>query len=233
MSGSNSFLQKNGKSIDGFLNETGMDFTTNLCATLENSPLIGTTETYKLEAMQEHDYDGNTAVCTSPSKWPGVTNLRALLSREKDEDMPKLNVLLLESFLATYISMAFYALVTCDSRILYRLVATNLTTEAWFTIFGGGKRTLKLRRNTKEPNNIQLDENSDETLLSITKQRVKLNMKLLGQFASSGSGGTGATDGNNHLLEEKPTYVEEFVPPALPMISYVLSKPKFISGKFI
>lgn len=231
-----------------FFTESGINDVNKLRAVIENSPLIASSEAYRRD--KSSIVDGIT-VCISPSKWPGVTNLRALLSREKDEDMPKLNVLLLESFLATYISMAFYALVTCDSRILYRLVAVNLTNDAWFSIFGGGRRTLQSRRFNKEPASpIQLastlkstcDENSDDNTISIVKQRVKLNMKLLGPFTNNNSsgGGSGGSDPrtsgsvpstNLHSLDEKPTYIEDFVPPESSMISYFLRKPQNIAGK--
>jgi hypothetical protein len=51
-------------------------------------------------------------VTTEPSKWPGVASLRALLDREKDEEAPNLNVLLCESFVAIYIGLLSYALVS-------------------------------------------------------------------------------------------------------------------------
>lgn len=45
---------------------------------------------------RKYSTDEPISVSTPPSKWPGVTNLRALLAREKDEDTPRLNVLLCE-----------------------------------------------------------------------------------------------------------------------------------------
>lgn len=243
LSGSEGFMHKS-EGATNFFTESGIDDINKLRAVLENSPLIGAAEVHKSDKLHESN-DRKTTVCISPSKWPGVTNLRALLSRERDEDMPKLNVLLLESFLATYISMAFYALVTCDSRILYRLVAVNLSTEAWFSIFGGGKRTIQSRSN-KEPISIQLastirtsfEESSDENIVSIAKQRVKLNMKLLGPFAANSSGSVpvsnnNQTSSNIHSLDEKLTYTEDFVAPESSMISYFLSKPKSVIGKIV
>lgn len=54
------------------------------------------------------------------------------------------------------------------------------------------------------------------TVTSLTKQRMKLNMKLLGQF--------GSQSGSVNMKEDKPTYREQFVPPEMSMISYFLSK---------
>lgn len=52
------------------------------------------------------------------------------------------------------------------------------------------------------------------TVTSLTKQRVKLNMKLLGQF----------TGQQPNMKEDKPTYREQFVSPQMSMISYFLMK---------
>ncbi|KAG5343356.1 DMXL2 protein, partial [Acromyrmex heyeri] len=54
------------------------------------------------------------------------------------------------------------------------------------------------------------------TMTSLTKQRVKLNMKLLGQF----------TGQQPNMKEDKPTYREQFVSPQMSMISYFLMKPR-------
>lgn len=51
-------------------------------------------------------------------------------------------------------------------------------------------------------------------MTSLTKQRVKLNMKLLGQF----------TGQQPNMKEDKPTYREQFVSPQMSMISYFLMK---------
>lgn len=56
------------------------------------------------------------------------------------------------------------------------------------------------------------------TMTSLTKQRVKLNMKLLGQF----------TGQQPNMKEDKPTYREQFVSPQMSMISYFLMKVKYI-----
>lgn len=52
---------------------------------------------------------------------------------------------------------------------------------------------------------------------SLTKQRVKLNMKLLGNFSG--------TQASSHMKEDKPTYREQFVAPEMSMLSYFLMKP--------
>ncbi|KNC33790.1 hypothetical protein FF38_09709 [Lucilia cuprina] len=219
---SESFVVNN-STQNGF-QSPGIENIAKLNSSFECSHLIGNTNIYNRKRM--YSTDEPTVVCTTPSKWPGVANLRALLASEKDEDIPKLNVLLLESFIATYVSLATYALVTCDSRILYRLVAHNFSADTWSTIFGGGMKKL-LRKATCEnhaaSNNCSTEEQNEEssmwnTVTSITKQRVKLNMKILGNFGSNNS--------STNMKEDKPTYREQFVSPEMSMLSYFLTKPK-------
>ena len=79
-------------------------------------------------------------ITTEPSKWPGVTSLRALLDRDKDEETPTLNVLLCEAYVAIYMSLLSYALATCDPHILYRLIGQKPSQQYWSSIFGGGSK---------------------------------------------------------------------------------------------
>ena len=80
-------------------------------------------------------------ITTEPSKWPGVTWLRALLDREKDEETPNLNILLCEAYVAIYMSLLSYALATCDPHILYRLIGQKPSPAYWAALFGGGTKT--------------------------------------------------------------------------------------------
>jgi len=104
---------------------------------------------------RRYSTDDGVCITTSPSKWPGVTNLRALLAREKDEDTPKLNILLCEAFVATYMSLFIYALSSCDSHILYRLVGQHFDNNTWASLFGGGVKKL-LRVASTTNNQVQL-----------------------------------------------------------------------------
>ena len=88
---------------------------------------------------------------TEPSKWPGVTSLRALLDREKDDETPNLNVLLCETFVAIYLSLLSYALATCDAQILYRLVSQKVTANYWSHVFGGGAKKMLNYEKTQHP----------------------------------------------------------------------------------
>ncbi|XP_070155557.1 dmX-like protein 2 isoform X5 [Polyergus mexicanus] len=204
----------------------------------ESFPAVAEVETSGGHLVASNKYhrrystDDGVCITTSPAKWPGVTNLRALLAREKDEDTPKLNILLCEAFVATYMSLFMYALSSCDSHILYRLVGQHFDNNTWSCLFGGGvKKLLRVASTTSsQGGNTNSVERTDSvtseiqstasgmwnTMTSLTKQRVKLNMKLLGQF----------TGQQPNMKEDKPTYREQFVSPQMSMISYFLMKPR-------
>ncbi|KAL1117871.1 hypothetical protein AAG570_004184 [Ranatra chinensis] len=172
---------------------------------------------------RRYSTDEPLQVTTLPSKWPGVTNLRALLAREKDEDIPKLNVLLCESFVATFMALSVYALATCDCHILFRLAGQYFSDQTWAILFGGGvKKLLRVAQlgsgsNIEREPSVSSDSGVWTTVTSLTKQRVRLNMKLLGPFTSQ--------SGSQNMKEDKPTYREQFVSPEMSMMSYFLIKP--------
>ena len=212
----------------------GMETIAKLNASCQSTHLMANAAAHT--RRRKYSTDEPIMVSTSPSKWPGVTNLRALLEREKDEDTPRLNVLLCESFVASFMSLLVYALTTCDCHILYRLAGQKFTDATWAMLYGGGVKKL-LRKATSHvqaaqqmiQQQLQQQENSEvegsetgvwSTVTSITKHRVKLNMKLLGQFGSQQS--------SSNMKEDKPTYREQFVPPELSMVSYFLTKPSGI-----
>uniref|UniRef100_A0A182QT69 RAVE complex protein Rav1 C-terminal domain-containing protein n=1 Tax=Anopheles farauti TaxID=69004 RepID=A0A182QT69_9DIPT len=219
----------------------GMETIAKLNASCQSTHLMANAAAH--QRRRKYSTDEPLAVSTPPSKWPGVTNLRALLAREKDEDTPRLNVLLCESFVAAYMALFVYALTTCDSHILYRLAGQSFADSSWSTLFGGGVKKL-LRKATSHAQAAQAvqaqqqqAENADAgsgieasgtntasaegsvwgAVTSLTKHRVKLNMKLLGPFAGP--------QGASSMKEDKPTYREQFVPPEMSMVSYFLTKP--------
>ena len=77
-----------------------------------------------------------------------MTSLLALVARERDEDTPKLNVLLCEAFVAVYLSLLVHGIAASDAYVLYRLVAQPLNEKEWAIVFGGGvKKQLKVITN--------------------------------------------------------------------------------------
>ncbi|KAK6643958.1 hypothetical protein RUM43_000223 [Polyplax serrata] len=199
----------------------GMDTLARLNVMYPSSHLIGCGQ-----RKRRYSLDEPLEVTTHPNKWPGVTNLRALLAREKDEDTPRLNILLCESFIATYMSLTVYAMSTCDCHILYRIAGHKFSNMTWSTLYGGGVKKLLRAATTNSSqapqNRLEKEQSTEGTgvwnaMTSLTKQRVRLNMKLLGQFSSQ--------SGAPMMKEDKPTYREQFVPPEMSMISYFLIKP--------
>ncbi|XP_026686391.1 dmX-like protein 2 [Diaphorina citri] len=181
------------------------------------------------EEAPEVDVDDERALLGDEK---GVTNLRALLAREKDEDTPRLNILLCEVFVATYLSLLVYAYATCDCHILYRLAGQKFTEKSWAGLFGGGAKKL-LKMATSSPSaapqsnigslqredSVSSDQGSPgmwNAMRSITNQRMRLNMKILGQF--------GSQPGTPQIKEDKPTYREQFLSPEMSMVSYFLNK---------
>lgn len=229
---SDSFIVKQSAEHNG-CHSPGMETLARLNASCQSSHLMANAGGYR--RRRKYSSDEPVTVSTLPSKWPGVTNLRALLAREKDEDTPRLNVLLCEAFMATYMSLLVYAMSTCDCHILYRLVGQKFTNMSWGNLYGGGIKKL-LRKATVRPTHATIQESQQSSIdvavengevttdggvwgavTSLTKQRVKLNMKLLGHF--------GGSTGSPNMKEDKPTYREQFVPPDMSMVSYFMVKP--------
>lgn len=234
---SDTFIVKQNVETNG-CHSPGMETLARLNASCQSTHLMANAGGSR--RRRKYSSDEPIAVSTLPSKWPGVTNLRALLAREKDEDTPRLNVLLCEAFMATFMSLLVYGLSTCDCHILYRLAGQKFTNLSWGNLFGGGVKKLLRKASSRAHATIQeISQTSQDTILengeatnaesgvwgavtSITKQRVKLNMKLLGHF--------GGSQGSPNMKEDKPTYREQFVPPEMSMVSYFMMKPS-IRGK--
>lgn len=90
-----------------------------------------------------------------------MTSLRALLARDKDEDAPKLAILLCETFFAVYMSLLVHSLATCEAHTLYRLVGQKFSEKTWAILFGGGaKRLLKVSISNRP---IYTPQNSSES----------------------------------------------------------------------
>lgn len=89
-------------------------------------------------------------VKSSPSSWPGVDTLIALLSLGRDEEAPNLRLVLVKCFFSVSVSLFCYALAVYDSRWLYRLCAKDVNSIAFGQIFGGaGEKSI---HKVKPPN---------------------------------------------------------------------------------
>ena len=169
-------------------------------------------------------------IVTEPGRWPGVTTLRALLDRDKDEDTPDLNIFLCETYAAVYLSLLVYGLATCDCHILYRLVAQKPSKAFWAQMFGGGARKqLSVETSGGPPIKDSLRSTSDEgenllssgisSVTNITKQRIKMNMKLLNVQMGSESSSKDVGDKTKKL-----NHKEVFMPPEVSIMSKLMTK---------
>jgi hypothetical protein len=57
------------------------------------------------------------------------------------------------------------------------------------------------------------------TVTSLTRKRVQLNMKILGMQL-----GSSAESQNGQMVQEKQSYREQFLPPELSMLNKILTK---------
>lgn len=72
----------------------------------------------------------------------GVSSLISLLTSAREEDQPRLNVLLCEAVLAVYLALLIHGLATHSSNELFRLAAHPLNNRVWAAVFGGGAKVI-------------------------------------------------------------------------------------------
>ena len=72
----------------------------------------------------------------------GVSSLISLLASAREEDQPKLSVLLCEAVVAVYLSLLIHGLGTHSSNELFRLAAHPLNNRMWAAVFGGGAKVI-------------------------------------------------------------------------------------------
>nr|XP_022328939.1 dmX-like protein 2 isoform X8 [Crassostrea virginica] len=143
---------------------------------------------------------------TTPATWPGVQGLRAMLAREKDDNTPKLQILLCETLVGVYVSLLVTALATYDCSMLYKLIAHRFVQQMWGALFGGGSKTVLRVSDSQMPL-----KGTDE----VDKQRLRLVKKVMG------GNKMGKTPSS---AKEKPVK-ETFIPPELSMVTFFMTKP--------
>lgn len=72
----------------------------------------------------------------------GVSSLISLLTSAREEDQPRLSVLLCEAVVAVYLSLLIHGLGTHSSNELFRLAAHPLNNRMWAAVFGGGAKVI-------------------------------------------------------------------------------------------
>uniref|UniRef100_A0A0R3RIQ7 Rav1p_C domain-containing protein n=1 Tax=Elaeophora elaphi TaxID=1147741 RepID=A0A0R3RIQ7_9BILA len=177
-------------------------------------------------------------VTTSPSKWPGVDNLLASLSREKDE-APQLRLLLLETYIAVFASLFAYALATYDARWLFRLAARNIDTKEFAILFGGGGGKMQRVPPSKPPDSLvkrttaissglscnETHTKTDKSCLSVDSSsfRDSFNTEVIGVDAAIISSDGFPANKSKSLEEQLP---HEWIPPKKSMVQFFAEKPE-------
>ncbi|XP_069381921.1 dmX-like protein 2 isoform X1 [Paralichthys olivaceus] len=99
--------------------------------------LLSERKRLRTESIEEH-ITPNSA----PAQWPGVSSLISLLTSAREEDQPRLNVLLCEAVVAVYLALLIHGLGTHSSNELFRLAAHPLNNRMWAAVFGGGAKLI-------------------------------------------------------------------------------------------
>ncbi|XP_037104413.1 dmX-like protein 2 isoform X1 [Syngnathus acus] len=99
--------------------------------------LLSERKRLRTESIEEH-ITPNSA----PAQWPGVSSLISLLTSAREEDQPRLNVLLCEAVMAVYLALLIHGLGTHNSNELFRLAAHPLNNRMWAAVFGGGAKVI-------------------------------------------------------------------------------------------
>ena len=72
----------------------------------------------------------------------GVSSLISLVQSAREQDQPRLNVLLCEAVVAVYLSLLIHGLGTHSGNELFRLAAHPLNNRMWAAVFGGGAKVI-------------------------------------------------------------------------------------------
>ncbi|KAM3624895.1 uncharacterized protein V6R79_003682 [Siganus canaliculatus] len=174
--------------------------------------LLSERKRLRTESIEEH-ITPNSA----PAQWPGVSSLISLLTSAREEDQPKLNVLLCEAVVAVYLSLLIHGLGTHSSNELFRLAAHPLNNRVWAAVFGGGAKVIIKPKRPEAPPVVPPQPPAED----VDRYRRRFNMRMLvpGRPVKE----TPATP--PPVPTERPAYREKFIPPELSMWDYFVAKP--------
>uniref|UniRef100_A0A3P9P5A6 Dmx-like 2 n=1 Tax=Poecilia reticulata TaxID=8081 RepID=A0A3P9P5A6_POERE len=200
--------------------------------------LLSERKRLRTESIEEH-----VTPNSAPAQWPGVSSLISLLTSAREEDQPRLSVLLCEAVVAVYLSLLIHGLGTHNSNELFRLAAHPLNNRMWAAVFGGGAKVIiKPKRPELPPAALSQEcsvakaeqpsqtRSESETKPAappqppaedVDRYRRRFNMRMLvpGRPVKE----TPATP--PPVPAERPTYREKFIPPELSMWDYFVAKP--------
>ncbi|XP_071345143.1 dmX-like protein 2 isoform X6 [Trachinotus anak] len=174
--------------------------------------LLSERKRLRTESIEEH-ITPNSA----PAQWPGVSSLISLLTSAREEDQPRLNVLLCEAVVAVYLALLIHGLGTHSSNELFRLAAHPLNNRMWAAVFGGGAKVIIKPKRPEAPPVAPPQPPAED----VDRYRRRFNMRMLvpGRPVKE-------TPANPPPVPtERPTYREKFIPPELSMWDYFVAKP--------
>ncbi|XP_041837893.1 dmX-like protein 2 isoform X2 [Melanotaenia boesemani] len=173
--------------------------------------LLSERKRLRTESIEEH-----VTPNSAPAQWPGVSSLISLLTSAREEDQPRLSVLLCEAVVAVYLSLLIHGLGTHNSNELFRLAAHPLNNRMWAAVFGGGAKVIIKPKRPELPPAAPQAPAED-----VDRYRRRFNMRMLvpGRPVKE----TPATP--PPVPTERPTYKEKFIPPELSMWDYFVAKP--------
>ncbi|XP_041799454.1 dmX-like protein 2 isoform X4 [Chelmon rostratus] len=174
--------------------------------------LLSERKRLRTESIEEH-ITPNSA----PAQWPGVSSLISLLTSAREEDQPRLNVLLCEAVVAVYLALLIHGLGTHSSNELFRLAAHPLNNRVWAAVFGGGAKVIIKPKRPEAPPVAPPQPPAED----VDRYRRRFNMRMLvpGRPVKE----TPATP--PPVPTERPAYREKFIPPELSMWDYFVAKP--------
>ncbi|XP_075934194.1 dmX-like protein 2 isoform X9 [Anarhichas minor] len=173
--------------------------------------LLSERKRLRTESIEEH-----VTPNSAPAQWPGVSSLISLLTSAREEDQPRLNVLLCEGVMAVYLALLIHGLGTHSSNELFRLAAHPLNNRMWAAVFGGGAKVIIKPKRLEAPPAAPPQPPAEDD-----RYRRRFNMRMLvpGRPVKE----TPATP--PPLPTERPAYREKFIPPELSMWDYFVAKP--------
>ncbi|XP_047436098.1 dmX-like protein 2 isoform X2 [Mugil cephalus] len=211
--------------------------------------LLSERKRLRTESIEEH-ITPNSA----PAQWPGVSSLISLLTSAREEDQPRLNVLLCEAVVAVYLALLIHGLGTHSGNELFRLAAHPLNNRMWAAVFGGGAKVIiKPKRPELPPATAGPSKECSETKAEQPSQ-AKSESETKPEIVTQDNGAVTppqppAEDVDRYrrrfnmrmlvpgrpvketpatpppVPTERPAYREKFIPPELSMWDYFVAKP--------
>ncbi|KAM6950268.1 dmX-like protein 2 isoform 1-T1 [Lycodopsis pacificus] len=173
--------------------------------------LLSERKRLRTESIEEH-----VTPNSAPAQWPGVSSLISLLTSAREEDQPRLNVLLCEGVMAVYLALLIHGLGTHSSNELFRLAAHPLNNRMWAAVFGGGAKVIIKPKRLEAPPAAPPQPPAEDD-----RYRRRFNMRML----VPGRPVKEAPATPPPVPAERPAYREKFIPPELSMWDYFVAKP--------